>query len=306
MSKRHRGFIENYQPRASTVFLLDRVQAVLDLYAAYLPLTIRQIFYRLVGAKTADGSVGYEKTEQAYERLGEAIGKARRAGLIDFGAIRDDGVVRENPFDFDGLDDFIAYIGQNIDGYKLNRQIGQPVFTILACEAAGMVPQLAREAGPFGVSVISGGGFDSLTAKHDLAQEIAAKTRPVRLLHVGDYDPSGVHLFSSLDEDVRAFLMRLNPDAQVVSERVAILPEHVARFSLQTAPKKGTDNRSFAGIGDNPDATVQAEALAPDDLAGLVRATLRHGWDEDAAARLQEREQAERERLQRWLGRRGD
>ena len=118
--------------------------------------------------------------------------------------------------------------------------------------------------------MISGGGFDSLTAKHDLAQEIAKSNRPVRLLHVGDYDPSGVHLFSALDEDVRGFLTRLNPDARVVSERVAILPEHVERLQLQPAPAKATDNRSFVGIGDDPTATVQAEALAPDDLADLV------------------------------------
>lgn len=86
--------------------------------------------------------------------------------------------------------------------------------------------------------MISGGGFDSLTPKHDLAQEIAKSNRPVRLLHVGDYDPSGVHLFSALDEDVRGFLTRLNPDARVASERVAILPEHVERFQLQPAPAK--------------------------------------------------------------------
>jgi hypothetical protein len=116
----------------------------------------------------------------------------------------------------------------------------------------------------------------------------------------------GVHLFSSLDEDVRGFLKRLNPDVRVSSERVAILPEHVRDFRLQTAPKKGTDNRSFDGIGDDPDATVQAEALAPDDLAELVRTAIRRGWDEDAAARLQEREEAERARLQRWLIRRRD
>jgi hypothetical protein len=134
--------------------------------------------------------------------------------------------------------------------------------------------------------VISGGGFDSLTAKHDLAQEIAKSNRPVRLLHVGDYDPSGVHLFSALDEDVRGFLTRLNPDARVVSERAAILPEHVERFQLQPAPAKATDNRSFVGIGDDPTATVQAEARAPDDLADLVEAALRRGWDEDAADRL--------------------
>jgi hypothetical protein len=173
----------------------------------------------------------------------------------------------------------------------------------MGCEAAGMVPQLARVADPFGVSVISGGGFDSLTAKHDLAQEIAKSIRPVRFLHIGDYDPSGVHVFSALDEDVRGFLKRLNPNVRVTPERVAILPAHIARFSLQTAPRKTTDNRSFQGTDDDPNATVQAEALDPADLAALVEAALRGGWDEAAADRLQEREDAERERLQRWLAR---
>ena len=78
MSKRHRGFIENYQPRAATVDLIEHVQTVLRLYAGFPPLTIRQIFYRLVGA--SDETVGYEKTERAYKRLVEAIGKARRGG----------------------------------------------------------------------------------------------------------------------------------------------------------------------------------------------------------------------------------
>ncbi len=303
MSKRHRGFIENFRPRAATTELIERVQAVLAEYVDHLPLTIRQIFYRLIGARTEDGSVGYEKTEQAYKRLIEAIGKARRGGLIDFDAIRDDGVVRENPFGFDGVDGLMESLRWRVDHYSLNRQIGQPVYTILGCEAGGMVPQLARVANPFGVSVISGGGFDSITAKHDLAKEIAESVRPVRFLHIGDYDPSGVHVFNALDEDVRAFLTRLNPDAQVYPERVAVLPEHVERFGLQTAPKKGTDNRSFGGIGDDPNATVQAEALDPADLANLVEAALRSGWDEDAAARLAEREADERERLQRWLER---
>jgi hypothetical protein len=137
------------------------------------------------------------------------------------------------PFGFDGVGHLMGTIEHIVKGYRLNRQIGQPTFTITACEAAGMVPQLACVTGPFGVSVISGGGFDSITAKHHLAQKIAESVRPVRLLHIGDYDPSGVHLFSSLDEDVRAFLMRLNPNARVFSERVAILPEHVARFRLR-------------------------------------------------------------------------
>ena len=44
-----------WQPRRDTVDLLGKVRAVLEEYVAHLPLTIRQVFYRLVGA------YGYDK-----------------------------------------------------------------------------------------------------------------------------------------------------------------------------------------------------------------------------------------------------
>jgi hypothetical protein len=159
MSKRHRGFIENFRPRAATVELIERVQVVLAEYADHLPLTVRQIFYRLVGT-----SGGYEKTELAYKRLYEAIGKARRGALIEFDAIRDDGAVREDPFGYAGIESLMRRFDYIVNNYRFDRQIGQPVHTSAACEAAGMVPQLARVADPFGVPVLSGGGFDSITA----------------------------------------------------------------------------------------------------------------------------------------------
>lgn len=37
-----------------------------------------------------------------------------------------------------------------------------------AVKAAGMVPHVERVVGPFGIAVSSSGGFDSVTAKHDL------------------------------------------------------------------------------------------------------------------------------------------
>ena len=69
---RPRGFVD-WRPQATTLALLDQVRDVLDEYADYLPLTVRQVFYRLVGA------YGYDKTERAYERLSEALNRARPA-----------------------------------------------------------------------------------------------------------------------------------------------------------------------------------------------------------------------------------
>jgi hypothetical protein len=46
---RVRGFAP-WRPAPDTLALLDLTRAVLVEYAAYLPLTLRQVFYRLVGA----------------------------------------------------------------------------------------------------------------------------------------------------------------------------------------------------------------------------------------------------------------
>jgi hypothetical protein len=81
---RVRGFAP-WTPRASTEQLLAQVDLVLAEYVDHLPLTLRQIFYRLVGA------YAYEKTEQAYERLCEHLNRARRARRISMDVIRDDG-----------------------------------------------------------------------------------------------------------------------------------------------------------------------------------------------------------------------
>jgi predicted GNAT family N-acyltransferase len=86
MSTRPRGWVENWTPRAATQQLIEQVQEILAQYADQLPLTIRQIFYRLVAR------FGFEKTERAYKnRLVEHLNMARRARVIPMHAIRDDG-----------------------------------------------------------------------------------------------------------------------------------------------------------------------------------------------------------------------
>ncbi|MFJ8856553.1 hypothetical protein [Streptomyces sp. NPDC102437] len=60
------------------------------------------------------------------------------------------------------------------DGYRADRQAGQPVRLELWCETAGMVPQLARLGSGFGIACFSGGGFDGLVGKHNAAQRAVA------------------------------------------------------------------------------------------------------------------------------------
>ena len=261
-----------YNPSKEKQEQIGLVQEVLEEYRNLLPLTLRQVFYRLVGVHN------YEKTEAAYARLGETLNRARRSGIIPFVNIRDDGVQTDAPFNFTGLDDATEYLIRIAKTYTLDRQQGQSKSLMLICEAAGMVPQLAKACHPYGVTVQSSGGFSSVTAKHDLAQTICQQG-PTEIFHIGDHDPSGVHLFQNLSEDVSKIVSDLDGIDSPKFTRLAVTPEQIQEFSLPTAPAKKTDRRSFAGVGDDASATVQAEAIPPDALAQIVRQAINNRMD---------------------------
>ena len=156
---RPRGFVD-WKPRAHSLVLLEQVKGVLDEYRDYLPLTCRQIFYRLVGAH------GYEKTERAYSRLCEMFNRARRAELISMDDIRDDGGQKIEPLVWRDADELVSNLRLQVQQFRLDRQDGQEQRLFIMCEAGGMAPQLAEAVDDYGITVISSGGFESVTEKH--------------------------------------------------------------------------------------------------------------------------------------------
>lgn len=284
---RKRGMYRAYQPEPPTRRLFGQVQEILHEYREHLPMTVRQVFYRLVGA------YGYPKDANAAERLGEALQRGRRAGLIPFEALRDDGGTIAAPACYGGKPDFWLVTLNEARAYQLPRLTGQRAVVELWCEAAGMVPQLARIANPLGVSVYSSGGFDSVTEHHNAAKRIVQRERPTLVLHVGDHDPSGVSLFNAMAEDVTQFVSDLGgKDGHVTIRRVAVLPEQITRYGLPESPPKKSDKRGVWLGG-----TAQAEALNPEQLAHEVRQALEREIDDGILGQVLEVEAAEREAL---------
>jgi hypothetical protein len=286
---RPRGFINDWSPHRKTQALIAQVQGVVADYADYLPMTLRQVFYRLVA--THD----YPKDEGAYGRLGELVQKMRRASLLDWNAIRDDGAAREWAHGYATTADALALMQSIAAGFRFDRQQGQPVRLMVMCEAAGMAPMLAGVANDYGIDVLSGGGFDSVTAKYDLAREIADAGVPVEILHIGDHDPSGVHIASALSEDLSAFCNGMGAEPPRLT-RLAVTPEQVVTYGLPTAPPKPGDRRAFTG------ETTQAEALPPDTLCAILRGAIEARRDHEAAAATISREADAREELLSRLG----
>lgn len=286
---RPRGFAD-WSPRPDTLALLAQVRTVLVEYQEYLPLTVRQVFYRLVGAYS------YEKTELAYARLCEHLNRARRARLIDMDAIRDDGTAVQRAPGFTGPAGFWAAVRATAERYGHRLDDGQPLAVEVWVEAAGMLPQVARVAHDYGADVYSAGGFDSVTEKYAAAVRIADRWRSTTVLHVGDFDPSGLSILDSVAEDVAAFVADLGGHIPTFA-RLAVTPEQIAHYRLPTAPQKPTDRR-----GERMAETVQAEALTPDQLASELRTALEQVTDLAALAHAEALGRSERRQILDALG----
>lgn len=256
-STRKRGFAP-WNPQAKTKVLLDEVLVQLDLWGDQLPVTIRQLFYGLIGRAVID------KTEPTYAKLCEVLNRARRAGMVPWESIRDDGPAVHVPWGFDDPDDFLRGVRYSARQFRRHRQDGQDAYLELWCEAAGMVPQLRHVAEPYGVAVATSGGFDSVTAKYDAACRFLDRDVPTIVLHVGDYDPSGCSIIDSAAEDITAFCD--DTAAGIVQfRRLAVTPDQIRDLALPTAPPKAGDRR-----GEAMTDTVQAEAIPPAVLAEIV------------------------------------
>ena len=269
---RPRGYAD-WKPQARTRALLADVEKVLETYSEHLPLTIRQVYYALVGAEKLD------KTEAAYERLCEHLNRARRARLIEFDCIRDDGVSVCESTTYNGIEDFAEETARRARQYKRDYQAGQPYAIELWSEAGGMVYQLATVAHGYAIPVYSAGGFASLSATHEIAERALERNVPTVILHVGDFDPSGVSIFTAMMTDAAAFVEADRPikTLEIIPVRVALTAGQVELHELPTAPAKASDTRSRSWSG----GTCQLEAMPPDVLAVQVRAAIGQWFDFD-------------------------
>src|SRR5215203_2303320 len=300
--KRPKGYAP-WRPHKKTTRLMFQDKQILQEYRDHLPLTARQIFYRMVAAHY------YPKTEKAANNLGEHLTRARRAEMIPFDHIRDDGISVMAQAHYADENDFFKHIREEGSAYKRDKLTRQKMDIRVYCEAAGMMPQLERVCEPYSIPVYSCSGFDSVSVKYQLKEacwrSFVYQGRRTIILHLGDHDPSGESIFNDgLVQDIHAFLAEDVPhkDPRDIAgfERVALMEDQVLRFNLETAPPKDTDSRTANWKG-AATGTCQLEALPPDKLAELLEAAIRRRLDMGVYKEDLKAEEEERRRITKAL-----
>ena len=184
--------------------------------------------------------------------------------------------------------------------YRLDRQEGQPAYLEVFVEAHGGVEQVARTVGidTFGMPVYSGSGFVTVTAVREIVLRAELREMPTMVLVLGDLEPAGRDIRDCVADDVQAFAE--NHDGAAIDVRtIAFTAEQVDELGLIKQPT-GAKKRS-----DYPwwpqDWTVEFEAVATDDLARILVATVEGLTDAETRQAVIEREAAERAELLRQM-----
>ena len=165
---RPRGYIK-WGPQKKAALVVEQINDILILNADFLPLSLRQIFYLGVS------SFAWPKTERFYKSLGDVTSNARRARMIDFEDIRDDGVVRSRATVWSSHGAILQTFDHHAKTFRLDPMASQDRDVVVWTEGRGVVPMVRQFVDSFGLEVVTSGGFDGLTFKKQMADRFSAK-----------------------------------------------------------------------------------------------------------------------------------
>jgi hypothetical protein len=266
------------------------IQAIKDaIYDALVedqPMTVRQVFYRLVSTGVIDKREGEYKSTVV--RL---LGDMRRAGEIPFDWIADSTRWMRKPKSYSSLDNMLK---RTAEAYRRSVWDNQDCYVEIWLEKDALAGVLYQETSSWDVPLMVTRGYPSLSFLHDAAETIAAQGKPTHLYYFGDYDPSGVDIPRKVESDLREFA----PAAEIEFNRVAVTREQIESMKLTTRPTKRTDSRAKGFIGES----VEVDAIPPKVLRGIVSDCITRHVDERAHEALLLAEQSERGTLLRLIG----
>ena len=221
--------------------IIDAARDIADSYDT--PVTLRQLFYRLIAALL------FTNTDGNYTYLSKLTAEGRRDGtfpeLID--------TTREivEPLFFADAADAIRYVARF---YRGDRLADQPFSVYLGVEKRGHIAQLDEWFGePYNIPILPLGGMTSQSFINVVKADAALRgtrnaDRKAVLLYAGDFDASGV----AID---RVFTDR-TAGSFAEFRRIALNPRQVTDFGLVRQMGKPGDNNTDAFVEQFGDAAL--------------------------------------------------
>jgi hypothetical protein len=260
-------------PYKETKQKLRLAEGICDEYAAQgYSLTLRQLHYQFV-------SRGYaENNQKTYDGLQTAMKNGRLAGLIDWDHLVDR---TRNVQSLPHADTPADYIKTAADAYYVDHWARQPTYTEVWIEKDALVGVIGPVCKRFDVPFFSCRGYTSLSEVWKAAQRIlvmgkigdGTAYKRIKIIHLGDHDPSGLDMRSSMGEYLDLFMAHHDgPDVKI--ESIALTMEQVRDYDLPPNLVKEKDSRSSGYRESHGGACWELDALPPTVISTLIHNAL--------------------------------
>lgn len=268
--------------RQKTLDLFAQVNAILGQYDG--PLTLRQVYYRLVAGLVLPN------TRNAYSNLSSHLVNARLAGIVDDSRIVDRA---RQTLRVSCWEDLAAFLQAVRRSYRREKWTRQSFHVEVWCEKDAVAGVLEPVTDEYEVLLFPCRGYDSYSALKEAGERLRRVDRPTVVLYLGDFDPSGLDMRRDLrDRLTRDFGVTF--DLQVIG----LTEEQITQYALPPNPVKLTDSRARGYIQRHGRDVWELDALPPDVLQALVRTHVESFLDKSAFEREQVQERAEQQRLE--------
>jgi hypothetical protein len=266
---------------------IDLIQAMSAIAEAAQPITGRGVGYKLF---TAGLIASMETSEMA--RVYRLLKEARERDFIPWGWIVDETRALERAPTWDDPEQYVECVHRS---YRRDFWNLQPVRVEVWSEKGTVRGVLDPVLDQFGVGFRVMHGFSGATTVHDVAENDDG--RPLVVLYVGDYDPSGLCMS---EHDLPNRLLKYDGE-HVELRRIALCPEHLPGLPSFPASDKKRDPRYRWFVRNYGKFCWELDALDPNTLREIVRQAIEAEIELEAWNRCATIEQAERESLRTVL-----
>ncbi|MBF0496274.1 MAG: hypothetical protein HQK58_06825 [Deltaproteobacteria bacterium] len=268
-----RKFGWSKRQKALAEHVIQKVEELQD----YQPLTLRQVYYRLVASEI----IPNKKT--AYSDLSSLISRMRIDRMLPWEAV-EDRVRRVTTKQ--GIENPLEFIKQQVErfgaGYRRCLVQNQRNYVEVWCEKDALAKIFESVANGYCLRTVVCRGYNSTSFLHDYsirANEAIERDQTPVVIYFGDLDPSGWNCLEATAISLRDDFGLEN----VVYDRAGLNPDQVSEFSLPCSVDalKDQDTRSKSYIKRFGRIAVELDAVHPRDLEALAKdAIFRHlGFD---------------------------
>jgi len=282
---------EDKKFRTDTLAVIDNaITIVSDYQAQGFSLTLRQLYYQFV----ARGLLA--NTEKSYNKLGNIVSDARRAGLIDWDAIEDrTRYLRKLP----SWDKPQSILESARDSYHRDLWASQSKRLEVWIEKDALVGVIETVCQENDIPFFSCRGYVSDSEMWSAAirriwKHYKDNGQDTLILHLGDHDPSGIDMTRDIENRLD-FFTYYRTDLEV--RRIALTMEQIEYKNPPPNPAKITDSRYADYASKYGDESWELDALEPQFISDLIRDEIELERDEEKWQESFSQQEAERSQI---------